>query len=103
MARAADRIAENVDGDFFVDSSCIDCDLCRRLAPATFGRVRGQSYVAHQPATDAEQHRALMALVTCPTSSIGTRAEPIVPRSESARIAGTLRRGSPFRGTTGSS
>jgi glyoxylase-like metal-dependent hydrolase (beta-lactamase superfamily II)/ferredoxin len=72
MARARDRIAENVDGDFFVDSSCIDCDLCRQLAPAVFARTRTQSYVAHQPANDREQHRALMALVTCPTSSIGT-------------------------------
>ncbi|HEX5063184.1 MAG TPA: MBL fold metallo-hydrolase [Kofleriaceae bacterium] len=74
MARASDRIAENVDGDFFVDSSCIDCDLCRQLAPATFARTRrhAQSFVQHQPADASEEHRALMALVTCPTSSIGT-------------------------------
>lgn len=74
MARTRDRIADNVDGDFFVDSSCIDCDLCRQLAPATFSRTdrRAQSYVARQPAGEGEQHRALMALVTCPTSSIGT-------------------------------
>lgn len=75
MARRADAIAENAAGELFVDSSCIDCDLCRQLAPAVFARAerRGQSYVAQQPATDAERHRALMALVTCPTSSIGTR------------------------------
>ena len=72
MARAADRIPENAGGDFFVDSSCIDCDLCRQLAPAVFGRVRAQSYVAAQPVDAAAEHRALMALVTCPTSSIGT-------------------------------
>lgn len=75
MARASDAIAENVDGDFFVDSSCIDCDLCRQLAPASFSRTdrRAQSFVQVQPRDPAEQHRALMALVTCPTSSIGTR------------------------------
>lgn len=76
MARSSDRIPENVDGDFFVDSSCIDCDLCRQLAPTVFARTerRAQSFVAAQPAPgdDREQHRALMALVTCPTSSIGT-------------------------------
>lgn len=74
MARQADAIAENAPGELFVDSSCIDCDLCRQLAPAVFARAdrRGQSYVARQPAGDAERHRALMALVTCPTSSIGT-------------------------------
>lgn len=74
MARASDRIPENVDGDFFVDSSCIDCDLCRQLAPATFARTprKAQSYVRQQPDDDAARHRASMALVTCPTSSIGT-------------------------------
>ncbi|MGE0400730.1 MAG: MBL fold metallo-hydrolase [Kofleriaceae bacterium] len=75
MARASDAIADNVDGDLFVDSSCIDCDLCRQLAPSTYARTdrHAQSFVAHQPANDAEQHRALLALITCPTSSIGMR------------------------------
>jgi glyoxylase-like metal-dependent hydrolase (beta-lactamase superfamily II)/ferredoxin len=74
MARKRDAIAGNASGDFFVDNTCIDCDLCRQIAPAVFARTDryAQSYVAHQPAGDAEQHRALMALVTCPTSSIGT-------------------------------
>jgi glyoxylase-like metal-dependent hydrolase (beta-lactamase superfamily II)/ferredoxin len=74
MARASDRIGENVDGDFFVDRSCIDCDLCRQLAPATFARSAraAQSYVRRQPVDAVATHRALMALVTCPTSSIGT-------------------------------
>jgi glyoxylase-like metal-dependent hydrolase (beta-lactamase superfamily II) len=31
MARETDAIAANVRGDFFVDSSCIDCDLCRQI------------------------------------------------------------------------
>lgn len=77
MARGSERIAENVDGDFFVDSSCIDCDLCRQLAPLTFARTdrRAQSFVVRQPRGDRETHRALMALVTCPTSSIGTEAK----------------------------
>jgi glyoxylase-like metal-dependent hydrolase (beta-lactamase superfamily II) len=76
MAREADAIVDNVMGEFFVDRTCIDCDLCRQLAPAVFARsVRaGQSFVAHQPARD-EERRALMALVTCPTSSIGTRTK----------------------------
>ena len=74
MARASNRIPENVGDDFFVDSSCIDCDLCRQLAPATFARTdrRAQSYVHAQPQDGDGEHRALMALVTCPTSSIGT-------------------------------
>jgi glyoxylase-like metal-dependent hydrolase (beta-lactamase superfamily II)/ferredoxin len=76
MAREADAIAANVGGEFFVDSSCIDCDLCRQLAPDVFARDdrAAQSFVAAQP-TPAGAHRALMALVTCPTSSIGTRTK----------------------------
>jgi glyoxylase-like metal-dependent hydrolase (beta-lactamase superfamily II)/ferredoxin len=72
MARPAARLPENVAGDWFVDDSCIDCDLCRQLAPGVFGRADrvGQSYVHAQPADDAATHRALMALVTCPTASI---------------------------------
>ncbi|HEY1546490.1 MAG TPA: MBL fold metallo-hydrolase [Kofleriaceae bacterium] len=68
------RLAENADGDFYVDDTCIDCDLCRQLAPASFVRSdrMGQSIVGAQPTSDRERHRALMALVTCPTSSIAT-------------------------------
>jgi glyoxylase-like metal-dependent hydrolase (beta-lactamase superfamily II)/ferredoxin len=74
MARFADRLASNAPGDFFVDTSCIDCDLCRQIAPATFAADprAGQSRVHTQPTDDAGRHRALMALVTCPTASIGT-------------------------------
>ncbi|HET6147374.1 MAG TPA: ferredoxin, partial [Polyangia bacterium] len=38
MANPASRLDENAPGAFFVDASCIDCDACRQLAPATFGR-----------------------------------------------------------------
>ena len=74
MSRFRDRLPDNVEGDFYVDHSCIDCDLCRQIAPATFTRsaAKGQSYVHAQPTEHAAQQRALMALVTCPTSSIGT-------------------------------
>ena len=74
MARFADRLAENVEGAFYVDRSCIDCDTCRQVAPATFARADGpeMSFVAHQPGDEVERRRALMALVACPTSSIGT-------------------------------
>jgi glyoxylase-like metal-dependent hydrolase (beta-lactamase superfamily II)/ferredoxin len=66
------RLSENVDGEFFVDSSCIDCDACRQIAPATFHDHGGQSSVHQQPRTGDEVRRALMAQVACPTASIGT-------------------------------
>jgi len=74
MARAARRLAVNTPGELYVEDSCIDCDLCRQLAPSVFARSDrdGQSYVASQPHDAATRHRALMALVTCPTTSIRT-------------------------------
>jgi glyoxylase-like metal-dependent hydrolase (beta-lactamase superfamily II)/ferredoxin len=73
MARVNERLAENAPGDLYVDRSCIDCDACRLIAPSVFARSEaGQSYVYHQPETGPDRHRALMALVACPTASIGT-------------------------------
>jgi glyoxylase-like metal-dependent hydrolase (beta-lactamase superfamily II)/ferredoxin len=72
MARLADRIAENVPGEFYVDSSCIDCDTCRTLAPEVFGDGPGQARVLRQPDGPEGERRALMALVSCPTNSIGS-------------------------------
>jgi glyoxylase-like metal-dependent hydrolase (beta-lactamase superfamily II)/ferredoxin len=73
MARIAARVDENVPGPFFVDDSCIDCDACRQIAPATFARSSrlGQSIVSVQPDREDCEQRALMALVACPTASIG--------------------------------
>src|SRR2546422_4698455 len=71
MALVKLRRAENVSGDFYVDSTCIDCDLCRQIAPETFSQAGDQSAVHQQPRTPAEEFTALKALVCCPTASIG--------------------------------
>ena len=54
MARLADRLPDNAPGAFYVDASCIDCDLCRQIAPMTFGHStdREQSVVIGQPVDD---------------------------------------------------
>jgi glyoxylase-like metal-dependent hydrolase (beta-lactamase superfamily II)/ferredoxin len=72
MAQLAKRLPQNTGGDFFVDDTCIDCDACRQIAPASFRDHGGQSSVYQQPGNPGELHRALMALVACPTASIGT-------------------------------
>jgi hypothetical protein len=51
MANLTKRVPENVLGDFFVDSTCIDCDACRQIAPAVFSQATATSYVSHQPET----------------------------------------------------
>ena len=72
MANPARRLLENVAGDFFVDETCIDCDACRQIAPATFRDHGAAASVYRQPETGEEIKRALMALTACPTASIGT-------------------------------
>lgn len=72
MANIAHRLPENVGDDFFVDSTCIDCDACRQIAPTIFRDHGDQSSVYRQPETTEEMRRALMAVVACPTGSIGT-------------------------------
>jgi glyoxylase-like metal-dependent hydrolase (beta-lactamase superfamily II)/ferredoxin len=84
VAQVALRIAENTAGDFFVDSTCIDCDACRQIAPAVFHDAGKQSAVFHQPKTADELLAAQKALVSCPTASIGD----VRKRSVSAAIAG---------------
>ncbi len=49
MAKLAQRRSENVSGNFYVDSTCIDCDTCRWMAPEIFNEVGEQSAVYHQP------------------------------------------------------
>jgi glyoxylase-like metal-dependent hydrolase (beta-lactamase superfamily II)/ferredoxin len=72
MANVHERLPENVPGDFYVDASCIDCDTCSQLAPSVFRDHGEQCSVYHQPETQAERRLSLMALVACPTGSIGT-------------------------------
>lgn len=75
MADPELRLPENVPGDFFVDSSCIDCDACRVFAPAVFSDRGAQSWVFHQPDSAAELLAARKALLSCPTASIGTESK----------------------------
>lgn len=72
MANVNERYQNNVDGKFFVDRTCINCDACRQLAPQVFGEVNGHSFVHSQPTTKEEDSAATRALLCCPVGSIGT-------------------------------
>jgi glyoxylase-like metal-dependent hydrolase (beta-lactamase superfamily II)/ferredoxin len=72
MANWNKRVKENIPGEFFVDTTCIDCDTCRQIAPEVFSDAGEYSYVTHQPQTPIENKEALHALLSCPTGSIGT-------------------------------
>ena len=64
---------ENVAGKFYVDDQCIDCDLCREIAPDFFTRndEDGYSYVYRQPSDEGEIDACMEALEGCPVEAIG--------------------------------
>ena len=73
MATTTERLPQNIVGRYYVDSSCIDCDLCRTTAPAFFKRDDeiGYSIVYRQPVTPEELALVEEAREGCPTESIG--------------------------------
>jgi ferredoxin len=73
MADFHQRVPENRPGRFYVDATCIDCDLCRETAPGHFSRQddEGHSFVARQPCTPEEEEACLAALEECPVEAIG--------------------------------
>lgn len=73
MADKTDKNPQNASGSFYNDMTCIDCDLCREIAPAFFVRDddEGLSYVHRQPESLAEIPLAEEAMKSCPTESIG--------------------------------
>jgi ferredoxin len=73
MADISQTVPENVSGRFYVDRTCIDCDLCRETAPRNFVRndTEGYSYVTTQPRDAAEEAACLAALEECPVEAIG--------------------------------
>ena len=67
MASLAKLLPENVPGEFFVDSTCIDCDTCRQLAPADPGhcsrsepRCRSRRRLLEELLHRAEQQHAVL-------------------------------------------
>ena len=86
MARRELAVAEN--------ETCIECDTCRELAPDVFGSLEsGQSFVQRQPSDDPTWRRALHAVVSCPTASIGTeRSAKEAARDLPVQLEGSIHR-----------
>ncbi len=77
MADRRFRIEENVSGAWYVDEMCIDCDLCRNLAPRNFTQWEsgGFSYVSKQPSSPEEEAECRAAAEECPVDAIGDEGE----------------------------
>lgn len=73
MAERRLKLPGNAPGPYYVDDSCIDCDLCRSTSPRHFVRDEeaGFSIVRIQPVTAEEFAEAEEARLACPTESIG--------------------------------
>ena len=74
MAEPTQKSPENVPGPYYVDDTCIDCDMCRSDAPKFLyppGRLADILYVYRQPVTAEEIASAEAARIGCPTESIG--------------------------------
>lgn len=73
MADPKNKVAETVPGRYYVDTQCIDCDVCRVTAPANFQRNedKGYSFVSRQPASPEEEAQCQEAMDCCPVEAIG--------------------------------
>lgn len=74
MADKNDKLPNQPPGKFYVDSQCIDCNLCRETAPDNFMRDddSGYSYVYKQPENEEEGKLCQEALEACPVEAIGS-------------------------------
>ncbi|XP_020525197.1 uncharacterized protein LOC18437647 isoform X3 [Amborella trichopoda] len=61
------RRPQNIEGEFYVDERCIDCDTCRWMAPVTqvFKRIDEQAAVYKQPLHGEERRKALQGVYYC--------------------------------------
>ena len=73
MANLKKVLEANAPGDFYVDSTCINCGVSRHYAPAVFGDTGTYAYVVRQPQDAEEELAAMQAMLSCPVGSIGTR------------------------------
>lgn len=73
MADKNNKVPDSVPGKFYVDTQCIDCNLCRDTAPANFrqNEAAGFSFVYEQPKNDAEEAQCKEAKDACPVEAIG--------------------------------
>lgn len=75
MAKYSMANKNSVEGNFFVDTRCIGCNTCARLAPELFTLKNDLSYVKKQPINENEKHKAILAILSCPVFSIGMKKD----------------------------
>lgn len=73
MADIASKLADNVDGPYYVDENCIACGVCPDEAPDNFKMSEDESnaFVYKQPDNSEEEENCQIALESCPVEAIG--------------------------------
>jgi ferredoxin len=76
MADLNSRLPDNKPGRFYVDSKCVDCDVCRDIAPDNFSRKaeKRYSFVYKQPENEEEEGLCREAMEVCPVEAIGNNS-----------------------------
>jgi ferredoxin len=79
MADLANRIGRNAPGRYYVDSGCVNCDLCRWYAPDNFkvSEDEGYAFVFKQPENAQEERLCWELMESCPVEGIGDDGEAI--------------------------
>jgi ferredoxin len=87
MNETPTKYPENAPGVFYVNSDCVDCDLCANFAPNNFRRKEPEGYyhVCKQPTTPEEESQCLEALEICPVQAIWNNGDG-VERPESVQL-----------------
>ena len=86
MAKYSMTNENNVEGNFFVDTKCINCNTCTRIAPETFIIKNELSYVNKQPITKEQKYKSILAILSCPVFSIGMKKD----KQKIKEVANTL-------------
>jgi len=73
LATKENKFDTNVEGYFYVDKECIDCENCQQEAPEFFSRdeTGEHSFVFKQPQDEAGLAKCMTALGGCPVDAIG--------------------------------
>ena len=80
MTTTRDPHPDNAPGDWYVDTSCIDCGASCNVASGLIVRSGGQSVFARQPKDAREKEAAWGAAIVCPTASVRTKSARKAPR-----------------------
>lgn len=69
----------NAQGNWYIDTRCMNCSASQTIAPGLIGERGGQCVFVRQPETPAELTMAWRARLLCPTASVHTEHHADVP------------------------